>query len=54
MSHTFPIAEVAFNLATGRGFDYEIPAELQGRVVPGSRVMALFRGQSKSGYVIRL
>ncbi|MBQ4479006.1 MAG: primosomal protein N' [Victivallales bacterium] len=54
MSHDLPIAEVAFNLATGRGFDYEIPPELRGRVAPGSRVTALFRGHPKSGYVIRL
>ena len=51
---SLPIAEVAFNLASGRGFDYEIPAELRGRVVPGSRVTASLRGVVKSGYVIRL
>ena len=54
MENQQPIAEVAFNLATGRGFDYAIPMELRGKVVPGSRVTAPFRGQPRSGYVIRL
>ncbi len=49
-----PIAEVAFNLATGQGFDYAIPPELQGQLVPGCRVTAPFRNTELSGYVIRL
>ncbi|MBO7741681.1 MAG: primosomal protein N' [Victivallales bacterium] len=48
------IAEVAFNLATGQGFDYAVPPELQGRIQCGSRVTAPFRKEVKSGYVIRL
>ncbi|MBR6471310.1 MAG: primosomal protein N' [Victivallales bacterium] len=54
MTTELPVAEVALNLATGRGFDYQIPAELRGKVVPGSRVTVPFRGQPRSGYVIRL
>ena len=41
-------------MAAGRGFDYEIPAELRGRILPGSRVTAPLRGHAKSGYVLRL
>ena len=48
------IAEVAFNLATGRGFDYSIPPELAGRLQPGSRVRALFNHRERSGYVLKL
>ncbi|MGN0866545.1 MAG: primosomal protein N' [Oligosphaeraceae bacterium] len=48
-------AEVAFNLATGQCFDYAVPEEWpQGKVYPGCRVRASFRGVEQSGYVLKL
>ena len=48
-------AEVAFNLATGRCFDYRVPEEWpSGRVYPGCRVRASFHGVEQSGYVLKL
>jgi primosomal protein N' (replication factor Y) len=54
MCDSCSIAEVAFNLATGQGFDYFVPPEMRGFIQCGSRVTAPFRNGEKSGYVIRL
>ena len=48
-------AEVVFNLATGKCFDYLVPPEWpEGTVYPGCRVRAMFRTKEKSGYVLKL
>lgn len=47
-------AEIAFNLATGRCFDYEVPAAMEGKIHLGCRVRALFNGRELSGYVLKL
>ena len=36
------IAEILYPLALDRAFDYEVPAELAGRVLPGCRILAPF------------
>ena len=47
--------EVAFNLATGRCFDYSVPEDWPpGAVYPGCRVRASFHGGEQSGYVLAL
>lgn len=49
------VAEIAFNIASGQTYDYEVPEAMQALVHPGSRVVAPFRtAAEKAGYVVRL
>ena len=60
MQHTDDIspqmrfAEVLFDLSLDKGFDYEVPPHLAGKVHPGSRVRVSLRSQELSGYVFRM
>ena len=47
-------AEVLFDLSLDKGFDYEVPPHLIGKVHPGSRVRVSLRSKELSGYVFRM
>ena len=47
-------AEVLFDLSLDKGFDYEVPPHLAGKVHPGSRVRVSLRSREISGYVFRM
>lgn len=47
-------ARVVFDLPVERVFSYQIPASLVGRVVPGQRIVAPFRGRPRLGVVVGL
>lgn len=51
MSRPGPIAQVVFDLPKEAVFDYRIPPELVGRVVPGHRVMAPLGRGTRAGIV---
>lgn len=46
--------EVAFDLATGKCFDYFVPPEMAPRMRAGLRIRVHFRGVERSGYVVSL
>lgn len=47
-------AEVLFNLSLDKGFDYEVPPHLIGKVHAGSRVRVNFNNRETTGYVFRM
>lgn len=48
------IVQVVFEVPTLQHFDYLIPEALQGRVMPGSVVLAPFHHRKSNGYVINI
>jgi len=46
------IAQVVFDLPVERAFSYQVPAALAGRIGPGHRVLAPFRGRPRLGVVV--
>ena len=48
------VAKVIVDLSLDRVFDYEIPAELAGRLRPGLRVRVPFGKSIRDGYVLRI
>ncbi len=46
------VARVVTDLSLDREFDYTIPAELEARVKPGTRVLVPFGSAKRSGYVV--
>lgn len=47
-------AQVVFDLPVERVFSYQIPTALAGRIAPGQRVLAPFRGRPRLGVVVGL
>jgi primosomal protein N' (replication factor Y) len=48
------IVRVSVDAAVGRLFDYRVPAALQGRLVPGTRVRVPFGPRTVTGYVVEV